>query len=202
MSSLVKTALSLRHKIVDGSKAAPGCECVNPRSTNSSPGSPSSRNADKGSAHTPVHHEDQFLSGIQVCDGGTDVQSSRVVPSPSEMDLASKGSSAALADNDGSIMAAGDASIQSTTTANVAKELHTHCDVIQLFMWFHSRDQNQSKQRRATHERALLEEKNRQLQHDLDARAAQRRHNDLLDCLESLKRALVVERYESNARNA
>ncbi|KAG3169870.1 hypothetical protein PC128_g19058 [Phytophthora cactorum] len=77
------------------------------------------------------------------------------------MDLASKGSSAALADNDGSIMAAGDASIQSTTTANVDKDFHTHCDVIQLFMRFQSRDQNQNEQWRATHERALLEEKNR-----------------------------------------
>ncbi|KAG6952102.1 hypothetical protein JG688_00013422 [Phytophthora aleatoria] len=202
MSSLEKTALSLRHKIVDRSKAAPGRECVNPRSTNSSPGSPSSGNADKGSAPSPVHHEDQVLNGVQVRDGGADVQSSGAVPSTSEMDLASKGSSAALADNDGSIMAAGDASIQSTTTVNVDKELHTHCDVIQLFMRFQSRDQNQSEQWRATHERALLEEKNRQLQHDLDVRAAQRRHNELLDCLESLKRALVVERYESNARNA
>ncbi|KAG3061778.1 hypothetical protein PI124_g12788 [Phytophthora idaei] len=75
------------------------------------------------------------------------------------MDLASEGSSAALHDSDGSIKAAGDASIQSTTTTNVGKELHTHCDVIQLFMWFQSRVQSQSKQWRATHERALLEER-------------------------------------------
>ncbi|KAG7387442.1 hypothetical protein PHYPSEUDO_014090 [Phytophthora pseudosyringae] len=124
------------------------------------------------------------------------------MPTTSELDVASKGSFTALEDNDGGVMAAGAASIQSTSTANVAKGLHTHCDVIQLFMWFQSRDQNQSKQWRTSHDQALLEEKNRQMQRDLDVRAAQRRHNELLDCLESLKRSLVVEHYESNIRNA
>ncbi|KAG3010582.1 hypothetical protein PC121_g15161 [Phytophthora cactorum] len=51
------------------------------------------------------------MNGVQVRDGGTVVQSSGAVTSTLEMDLASEGSSAALSDNDGSIMAAGDASI-------------------------------------------------------------------------------------------
>ncbi|KAG7392740.1 hypothetical protein PHYPSEUDO_014227 [Phytophthora pseudosyringae] len=158
MSSMERAALSLRHKIVDRSKAAPGRECANPRCANSPPGSPASGNADEGT-HTPVLHEDQVLGGVEVRDGGTDVEYTGAMPTTSELDVASKGSFTALEDNDGGVMAAGAASIQSTSTANVAKGLHTHCDVIQLFMWFQSRDQNQSKQWRTSHDRALLEER-------------------------------------------
>jgi hypothetical protein len=72
--------------------------------------------------------------------------------------------------------------------------LPTHCDVIQLFLWFQDRDKNQAKHWCADQERARLDESKRQAQHELDAREAQQCHKELLDCINALQRALSVAR--------
>lgn len=53
---------------------------------------------------------------------------------------------------------------------------HIHCDVIQLFLWFQRRDEQQ-----------LTRWKDLERQHKQDICAANRRHRELLECIASLK---------------